>query len=243
MRPLRVLALALLVLAAGAAVAVAAAGGGSGGFGGGGGGGGGGGLGGGGGSGAGGSIGWPGALIIFGGAAAVIAFSVVQQKRKATWSRAYARARDALTASRRAKRREEVERRSLVAAEDDAAFSAESVREEAAALFASIQDAWDRDDRDALAAMVGPLIDLRPPALPHWLWLWEGDFDAISGMVKPHELALVPNGLVNVTDHDSRVVRTQGQPPLQPGARVEVLMPEKYRDRHAGLTGDHAILH
>ena len=156
MRPLRVLALALLVLAAGAAVAVAAAGGGSGGFGGGGGGGGGGGLGGGGGSGAGGSIGWPGALIIFGGAAAVIAFSVVQQKRKATWSRAYARARDALTASRRAKRREEVERRSLVAAEDDAAFSAESVREEAAALFASIQDAWDRDDRDALAAMVGP---------------------------------------------------------------------------------------
>ena len=34
-------------------------------------------------------------------------------------------------------------------------------------------------------------------------------------MVKAHELALAPSGLVNVTDHDSRVVRTQGQPPLQ----------------------------
>jgi hypothetical protein len=27
--------------------------------------------------------------------------------------------------------------------------------------------------------------------------------------------ALAPSGLINVTDHDSRVVRTQGQPPLQ----------------------------
>ena len=34
-------------------------------------------------------------------------------------------------------------------------------------------------------------------------------------MVGAHELALSPSGLVNVTDHDSRVVRTQGQPPLQ----------------------------
>jgi transposase len=35
------------------------------------------------------------------------------------------------------------------------------------------------------------------------------------GNVKPHEPALEPTGLVNTTDHDSRVVRTHGQPPLQ----------------------------
>ena len=34
-------------------------------------------------------------------------------------------------------------------------------------------------------------------------------------MVKPHEPVLVPTGSVNTTDHDSRVMRTQGQPPLQ----------------------------
>jgi hypothetical protein len=35
------------------------------------------------------------------------------------------------------------------------------------------------------------------------------------GNVKPHEPALAPTGLVNTTDHDSRVVRTHGQAPLQ----------------------------
>jgi hypothetical protein len=30
-----------------------------------------------------------------------------------------------------------------------------------------------------LAATAGPLIDLRPGALPDWLWLWQGDFDQI----------------------------------------------------------------
>ena len=34
-------------------------------------------------------------------------------------------------------------------------------------------------------------------------------------MVKPFELPEVPTGLINVTDHDSRVVRTQGQPGMQ----------------------------
>jgi hypothetical protein len=29
---------------------------------------------------------------------------------------------------------------------------------------------------------VGPLIDFRPGGLPDWIWLWEGDCDAISGM-------------------------------------------------------------
>ena len=156
-RYLRLAAFALFVLALHATVAVAAAGGGSGGFGGGGGGGGGSGGGfSGGGTGTGGSIGWPGAVLIFGGAAAFITFSVIQQKRKATWSRTYAKARDALTASRREKRREEIERKALVAAEDDAAFAAESVRADAQALFTSIQEAWDRDDREALERMVAP---------------------------------------------------------------------------------------
>lgn len=35
------------------------------------------------------------------------------------------------------------------------------------------------------------------------------------GMVKPYQPAAAPTGLVNITDHDSRVVRTHGQPPLQ----------------------------
>jgi len=44
--------------------------------------------------------------------------------------------------------------------------------------------------------------------------------------VKPHELALAPSGLVNVTDHDSRVVRTQGQPPLQ-GYNAQLVVNER----------------
>ncbi len=86
----------------------------------------------------------------------MIVFSVVQQKRKATFSRAYAKARDRATAARRARRAEEVRRRALVAAEDDPVFAADHVVEEAGRLFVEIQEAWDRDDRDALAALVGP---------------------------------------------------------------------------------------
>ena len=29
----------------------------------------------------------------------------------------------------------------------------------------------------------GPLIEFRPAALPDWIWLWEGDFETISGFV------------------------------------------------------------
>jgi hypothetical protein len=43
----------------------------------------------------------------------------------------------------------------------------------------------------------------------------DGSRRMAPGMVGPHELGLAPSGLVNTTDHDSRVVRTQGQPPLQ----------------------------
>jgi len=43
----------------------------------------------------------------------------------------------------------------------------------------------------------------------------DGSRRMAPGMVKRHETALVPTGTVNTTDHDSRVMRTQGQPPLQ----------------------------
>jgi hypothetical protein len=37
--------------------------------------------------------------------------------------------------------------------------------------------------RQKLAVQAGPLIDLRPTALPDWIWLWAGDFDEILGMM------------------------------------------------------------
>src|SRR5262249_15178104 len=45
---------------------------------------------------------------------------------------------------------------------------------------------WDEVDaqlhwcrKRKLTPTAGPLLDLRPSALPDWLWLWEGDFDEI----------------------------------------------------------------
>ena len=43
----------------------------------------------------------------------------------------------------------------------------------------------------------------------------DGSRRMAPGMVKPHEPVLAPTGTINTTDHDSRVMRTQGQPPLQ----------------------------
>jgi transposase len=43
----------------------------------------------------------------------------------------------------------------------------------------------------------------------------DGSRRMAPGMVKPHEPVLAPTGTVNTTDHDSRVMRTHGQPPLQ----------------------------
>ena len=69
----------------------------------------------------------------------------------------------------------------------------------------------------------------------------DGSRRMAPGMVKPHELALAPSGLVNVTDHDSRVVRTQGQPPLQ-GYNAQMVVNDRQivvgrrdHDRVAGL--------
>jgi hypothetical protein len=43
------------------------------------------------------------------------------------------------------------------------------------------QLAWAR--RNRLNVEGGPLLDFRKSALPDWIWLWEGDFDTISGLV------------------------------------------------------------
>ena len=43
------------------------------------------------------------------------------------------------------------------------------------------QLAWCR--RHKLQVQAGPLLDFRPGALPDWIWLWEGDFDTILGLV------------------------------------------------------------
>ncbi len=43
------------------------------------------------------------------------------------------------------------------------------------------QLSWAR--RNRLAIEAGPLIDFRKGALPDWLWLWEGDFETIGGLV------------------------------------------------------------
>lgn len=44
------------------------------------------------------------------------------------------------------------------------------------------QLAWCRAHK--LTPTAGPLIDLRPGALPDWLWLWGGDFDEILAMAE-----------------------------------------------------------
>jgi hypothetical protein len=43
------------------------------------------------------------------------------------------------------------------------------------------QLAWCR--RSHLNIEAGPLLDFRASALPDWIWLWEGDFETISGLV------------------------------------------------------------
>ena len=49
---------------------------------------------------------------------------------------------------------------------------------------------WDEFDtqlaqcrKQNLAVQAGPLVEFRPAVLPDWIWLWEGDFDTILGLV------------------------------------------------------------
>jgi len=49
---------------------------------------------------------------------------------------------------------------------------------------------WDEFDaqlarcrKQHLAVQAGPLLEFRPGALPDWIWLWEGDFETILGLV------------------------------------------------------------
>lgn len=45
-----------------------------------------------------------------------------------------------------------------------------------------IDSQLDWCQRNNLQSLAGPILDLRPSALPDWLWLWAGDADSISGM-------------------------------------------------------------
>jgi hypothetical protein len=57
------------------------------------------------------------------------------------------------------------------------------------------------------------------------------------GMVKPHEPVLVPTGLINLTDHDSRPMRTHGFKPLQ-GYNAQLAVNEQQVVIAAELTTD-----
>jgi hypothetical protein len=57
------------------------------------------------------------------------------------------------------------------------------------------------------------------------------------GMVKPHEPVLAPTGLMNVTDHDSRPMRTHGYAPLQ-GYNAQLAVNEQQVVIAAELTAD-----
>jgi transposase len=65
----------------------------------------------------------------------------------------------------------------------------------------------------------------------------DGSRRMAPGMVKPHEPVLVPTGVVNTTDHDSRVMRTQGQPPLQ-GYNAQLAVNERQVIVAAEITTD-----
>jgi hypothetical protein len=43
------------------------------------------------------------------------------------------------------------------------------------------QLAWCR--KHQIPVQAGPLLDFRPAALPDWIWLWEGDFETVLGLV------------------------------------------------------------
>jgi transposase len=65
----------------------------------------------------------------------------------------------------------------------------------------------------------------------------DGSRRMAPGMVKPHEPVLAPTGLMNVTDHDSRPMRTHGYAPLQ-GYNAQLVVNEQQVVIAAELTTD-----
>jgi transposase len=65
----------------------------------------------------------------------------------------------------------------------------------------------------------------------------DGSRRMAPGMVKPHEPVLVPAGLINITDHDSRPMRTHGYKPLQ-GYNAQLAVNERQVVIAAELTCD-----
>src|SRR3954467_6767661 len=63
----------------------------------------------------------------------------------------------------------------------------------------------------------------------------DGSRRMAPGMVKPHQPVLVPAGLINVTDHDSRPMRTHGYKPLQ-GYNAQLAVSEQQVVTAADLT-------